>query len=617
MLTSTLARPIRPLLGLGLLFALAMPTLAQSTVLRVWVQGEILESPREDAELAKLLGEKPPKPLREWVAMIHEAAQSDDIDGMALIIETPILGLAQAEELTRAIKTFRAAGKPVNAYLDHADNLSYLLASAADDITVAEHSSIELIGLRAAVGYYKNMLDKIGVEMQMVHIGDYKSAGEPFTRTGPSEASAEQTNWLLDGLYEQFVGLIAENRGLSKKLVKDAIDDAPLNAAKAKHAGLIDFVSGFPEFRERIRSAYGSDVRVVKSLREAQQFEIDYENPFEFFTMIGEMLEETAAPREAGVGVIYVDGPIVTGKSESTFGNMAGSTTVRAALLEALEDSSIKAVVLRVSSPGGSALASDIMWKTAQKVSQRKPVIVSMGGVAASGGYYVSVPAKRIFAEATTITGSIGVIGGKPIWTELMEEKLGITTTEYHRGDAADLYSLNKPWDKDDLAKINRFLDEVYTQFKERIEAGRGERLKGDLEKMAGGRVYTGQQALELGLVDELGGLSDAIQYAGRQVGLSDPEVYTLPKPRDFAQILAQLFGEELDDVYEITIGQPAGASVLRNLLSSSKPLSRLLPLISTFAPEFSRRTWQDLTQLSIITTERVGVMAPHVPEVR
>ena len=356
---------------------------------------------------------------------------------------------------------------------------------------------------------------------------------------------------------------------------------------------------------------------MVKSLREAEQFEIDYNDPFAFFTQIGDMLEETTAPRDPGVGVIYIDGPIVAGKSENAFGNMAGSTTVRAALLEALDDSAIKAVVIRVNSPGGSALASDIMWKAAQKVSQRKPVIVSMGSVAASGGYYVSAPAKRIFAEATTLTGSIGVIGGKPIWTGLMEDTLGITTTEYYRGEAADLYSLNKPWDSKDLEKINRLMQEVYDQFKARIESTRGDRLKGDLEEMAGGRVYTGQQALELGLSDELGDLDDAIKYAGRQVGLRDPEVYTLPKPRDFAQILAQLFGEEMDDAYEISIGQPPATSALTTLLSASKPLTRLLPLIGTLAPELSQRTWQDLTQLSILTNERVGVMAPDVPVIR
>ena len=228
MLTSAPSRPFRPLLILGVLFATAASSLAaESTILRIWLQGEILEAPREDAELAKLLGQNPPKPLREWVAMIYEAAQSENIDGMALILEAPTLRLAQVEELSRAIKAFRATGKPVNAYLDQANNISYLLASAADDVTLAENSSVELLGLHMAVSYYKNMLDKIGIDMQLVHIGDYKSAGEPFTRTGPSEASAEQMNWLLDGIYGRFVGLIAENRGLSQAAVKAAIDDAP------------------------------------------------------------------------------------------------------------------------------------------------------------------------------------------------------------------------------------------------------------------------------------------------------------------------------------------------------------------------------------------------------
>jgi protease-4 len=273
--------------------------------------------------------------------------------------------------------------------------------------------------------------------------------------------------------------------------------------------------------------------------------------------------------------------------------------------------------VVRVNSPGGSALASDIMWKAARRLGKKKPLVVSMGGVAASGGYYVSVPAEHIFAEASTITGSIGVVGGKPVWSELMEDHLGITTTEYSRGKNAALYSMNRDWTEQEMAKIESFMNEVYGQFKDRIRTGRGERIKGDLDGMAGGRVYTGQQALELGLIDEIGGLSDAIKYAGRKVGLRDPEVYTLPKPKDFSQILATLFGEETKDEFEMTRGQISGASL--NLLGSARrPRSATCCRCCTRSrPELSRRAIQDLTQLMILQNERIGVIAPHIPMVR
>jgi protease-4 len=307
------------------LLALAVPALAQQTVLRVWLHGEIMESPREDAEIVALLGETPPKPFHTWIKMIQEAAASKDIDGIALIIDNPMIGIAQSEEMIRALKAFRATGKTVHAYLDYAGNISYMLATAADEITITEHSSLDIMGLHAAMGYYKNMLDKIGVRMQMIHIGDYKSAGEPYTRTGPSEAAAEQTNWLLDGIYDRFVQVIADGRGLTRDQVTDAIDQAPLNVQKAKKLGLVDRISSFSDFRNDIEAAFGSDVRVVKSLDEAEEVELDFENPFAIFSKIGEMMEESTAPRDPGVGVIYIEGPIIAGKSQNLFGSISAA----------------------------------------------------------------------------------------------------------------------------------------------------------------------------------------------------------------------------------------------------------------------------------------------------
>jgi protease-4 len=231
-----------------------------------------------------------------------------------------------------------------------------------------------------------------------------------------------------------------------------------------------------------------------------------------------------------------------------------------------------------------------------------------MGNVAGSGGYYVAIPGEQIFAEATTVTGSIGVVGGKLVWNELFEDKLGITTTEFSRGDNADLWSQNRRWTEAEEAEVQAMLDDIYSQFKGRVMQSRGDRIKGELEPLAGGRVYTGRQALEIGLVDQIGGLNDAIAYAANKVGLDDPDIYTLPKQKDFAETLMELFGEPTADEFEISI---AGA------VQSDPLLRRLVPLINALAPQLAETIKRDLLNLSVIQRERVGLFMPLNPTIR
>lgn len=587
---------------------------AGDTVLRLRLDGPVMEAPNDTAGLMALLAEQEVNTLRKWVRTIRQAAGDADIDGLVLIVEQPEINLAQVEELTRAVQAFRARGKPVYCYMDFAGNASYALASAADHITLAENSVLDTVGLYGGMMFFKGMMDKIGLQADMMHCGAYKSALEPFTRTKPSPEATENVDWLLDSLYERWVGLIADGRKLSPTEVKKLIDMAPLSAEQALEHKLVDEVSSFPAFKKMIQKEFGKDVKTLKKYEEGVGTEIDWNNPFAVFQFFSQMMEGVKEPTKPGIGLIYLEGLITVGTSDDSLllGSTAGSTTLRAALEKARQDDKIKAVVLRVDSGGGSALASDIIWKAATRCAEEKPLIVSMGRVAGSGGYYVALPADTIFAEATTITGSIGVVGGKIVWKSLMEDKLGITMTEFTRGKRAALMSPNRMWNDDERAWMTAYMNTVYEQFKGRVIKSRGDRIERELEEIAGGRVYTGEQALKLGLVDKLGGLSEALELAAGKAGLGrDYEVYVLPKPSELEEVLAllrKLMGQEEEDEFEIA----ASARLCRDPL-----LRAALPLVRQLGPQQMSEVLRGLGNLAILQREHVGCFMPFVPQVR
>lgn len=608
-------RIARVLFGWTGIAAIALAACAASTaqagkkILRLKFDAAVGEAPSPDAEIMALFGAETGKTLYAWVKELREAADDPQIAGAAMIVEEPAMSMAQLEELTRAIQHFRSKGKKVYAYSDGFSNRSYALACAADHVTLAEHSEVGILGLFAELTYYKGLLDKIGVEADMLHCGAYKSALEPFTRTEPSKEAAENVNWLLDGMYSRWLQLMADGRKQSVEQIKAAVDAAPLNASESLKRKLIDAVGSYDDFRASLKKEYGDDVEVVKRYKAKDALELDMDNPFAIFSMLAEMMNQKTDHTKPGVALIYITGPITTGKNEPGFfggESNAGSTTLRAAFNQALEDDAVKAIVVRVDSPGGSALASDIMWNAAVRAGKAKPLVVSMGGVAGSGGYYVAIPGETIFAEESTITGSIGVVGGKMVLKGLFNEKLGITTAEFTRGKYSGLMSTMRRWDESERAKITGYMNEVYEQFKGRVTQSRGAKIKGDLESLAGGRVYTGRQALEKGLVDRMGGLFDAIEYAAGKASLKEYEVYTLPKPKDFGEILREAFGKPGEDEYEVS-ARPVQTILLR----AAEPMLREL------APAAIRRVARGLMKLTVLDQERIGAFMPFEIEIR
>lgn len=601
-------RTARTLICAAVVLATCATTYAQQRLLRLKLDGAVIETPKgEDLfDFGALFGEKS-RTLHELTTTIRTAARDGDIHGMVLFIEQPQIGLAQADELVRAIRDFRKAGKKVYCYLDSAGNGVYAIASAADHITLSQNSSLDIIGLNAQMSFYKGLLEKLNCSMDMLHCGAYKTAAEPFTRTEPSKENVEMINWLLDGIYDRWIGMIAEGRGQTADQIRAAVDIAPILADKALEMKLIDAVGSLNDFREMVRKNHGKDVEIVKKYPEKSGMKMDFNNPFAMFQIFSKMMEEaTTTSEKPAIAIVYIEGPIVDGRSEADWmsgGSTAGSTTIRNAFETALEDDSIKAVVVRVDSPGGSALASDIMWEAATRCGQAKPLIVSMGNVAGSGGYYVSIPGDTIFAEETTLTGSIGVVGGKLVWRGLFEDHLGINTFEFQRGKNAGLMSPNRPWSESERARMTTLLDDIYTQFKGRVMTSRGSRIKGELEKMAGGRVYTGKQALELGLVDRLGGLHDAITLAAERAKLTDYDVRALPKPKDIGDIFRKLAGEEKDKGWEMD-SEP----VLRNAPLMQAALQRLGG--GNFGPA-TRSLMEGMRKATILDRAKIACFMP------
>ncbi|TWT45113.1 Protease 4 [Phycisphaerae bacterium RAS1] len=601
------SRSFRWVVFAGVLAALPQLALAEKKVLRLRFDGPLLEAPRGEMDFSVLFGGEKAQTLHKCVSNIHKAAGDKDIAAIVMIVESPMLSFAQIEEVSAALKAFRASGKKIYCYLDYAGNGSYALACAADHITLAEYSELAIAGLHAEVSFYKGLLDKIGVEAEMLHCGDYKAALEPYTRTEPSKAFAENINWLLDGIYDRWVNLMAEGRNLKVDEIKAAVDAAPIDSQEALKKKLVDAVAPFTEFKRMIQKEFGKDVKLVKKYEDEDGIKLDFENPFAIFQMFGEMMEKASQPTKPGVGLIVIEGGIVMGRSEPDFmsgSSSAGSSTLRAAFEKARTDEGIKAVVVRVNSPGGSALASDIIWEAATRCAKEKPVIVSMGSVAGSGGYYVSIPADTIFADETTITASIGVVGGKLVWSGLFEGKLGITTTEFNRGKRASLMSANRKWTTEERGVIEKYMNDVYDQFKGRIKTSRGDRIKGNLDDMAAGRVFTGKQALERGLVDKIGSLHDALKFARAKADLpADCPVHALPKPRDIGDIFKMLSGEETEDEFEIAAAPRRYAA---------DPVVRAaLPLLNEFVPGKVREMMEGLRNLLIVDKERVGCFMP------
>jgi protease-4 len=561
--------------------------------------GPVGETPAPENPFA--MGGAVPMSLKDILEDLKKARLDQEVAAVVLDVEQSMLGFGQIEELRDALKQFAAVDKEVFVHADVLTTGSYALATAASHVSMTPTGDLWLTGLYGEGLYVKEMLDKLGLKADMMRVSPYKTAADMFTRSEPSEESEQMTNWLLDGLYASIVEMIADAREMTPDQVRALIDRGPFMAKDALEAGLVDSLKHRQDFVADVKKRYGENAKLVMNYGGDEAMDVP-DNPFLAFTQLMEMLNPMPKQVEGPeIAVVYVEGMISTGQAQVTpFGTTSGafSTTIRKALDTAAEDDNIKAVVLRVDSGGGSALASDIIWDAGRRVAEKKPFIASMGNVAGSGGYYVLCGADTIFADATTITGSIGVLSGKFVTTGGWN-KLGVHWYPHKRGEHAGILSSYAPFDESERAKMEHYMDEVYSLFKQRVTDGRGDRLRKPLDEIAGGRVFTGTQALELGLIDRVGGLRDAVRFAGDQAGIGEYELRVLPQP------------PTLFDVLGGTAGRNDWASASTGLLQSPS-VSALLETLRNVEPLRGAAVLRALQRIEMLNQEGVLTVMPN-----
>jgi protease-4 len=525
-----------------------------ASVAHIRLHGSLDEAPLPEEPLFG-----PKENFKSKLDRIKKAANDKAIQALYLEVDGLSVGWGKIDELRAAITAFRKTGKKAYAYLEAGASKDYLVAIACDRICVPEAGWLMLVGLRGEVTFYKDLLDYIGVRADMLQMGAYKGAAEPFTRSTMSKEYRERMESVLRDYYqESIVKAIAMARAgkeLSAEKVQKLIDKGPYTGKRALAVGLVDDVAYASDFKKTFKDDLQADsVKIVKNYAGAKSQDLDFSNPFALARIL---MGGSSKPRKSTkdkIAVIYAVGAISTGKSTMSFfgGTSVGSTTMVDAIREAEQDKTVKAIVLRVDSPGGSALASDLIWKELSR--SKKPVVASMGDVAASGGYYISMAAGKIYAAPGTLTGSIGVVGGKIVLGGL-EKKVGLNTEVIAFGAHAGILSMTTPFSPSERKAMRAMMEDVYDQFLTKAIQGRtraGKKFTRDeILKYAEGRIWTGRQAKEIGLVDELGTLGDAIAAARNLAKMPknvEPELWILPKGRSILDTLLEgdLFGSRL-----------------------------------------------------------------------
>jgi len=534
------------------------------------IEGKLPESPGQMTFFGDLGVD-----LRKTIARLDQAAADKKIAGVILEIRPAAIARGKLNELRAAVTRVRASGKKVYAQMEMAMGSQYLLAAACDKIIMPEAAIVLIPGVHGEFSYYKDLLEKLGIEADMMHVGESKGAAEPLTRQSMSEPVRKNLTAMIDDLFDQMITTIAKDRHLKVDDVRAAVDQGLLTANQAHEAGLIDRVDYPDVLREHLKGEYDADELVYVMNYGKKKVDTDFSGPMGMMKLFQAILGDSHRRDAKGpkIAIVYAVGPIVSGKSESGAlgGRSMGSTTIVKALREAAEDENVRAIVLRINSPGGSALASDIIWRATQTID--KPIVASMGDVAASGGYYIAMGTDRIIAEPGTITGSIGVVGGKLVFGNMLG-KIGIATNVISRGKNSGMFSTTTKFSEAEREAVSAMMHDVYRLFTTKAAEGRGMPLE-KLESLAGGQVYTGRVAKRNGLVDEIGTLKDAVRTAKQLAGL-DPDtkvkLKVLPKPEN---PFDSLFGVDRDAEREAKLLGGVG-SLMPEL---TEPLRRAMQL--------------------------------------
>ena len=537
------------------------PTVKKGSVLVFNLNARIQDSPvsRTSEELIEqALGRDGPKTYshRSVMQALEKAATDDRIK--ALLLKGSLdssggaSGFATLREIREGILEFKSSGKPVIAYTVYPSARDLYVMSTADEFIMNPEGMIGTAGMVSQPIFFKGFFDKYGIGVQVTKAGEYKSYAEPYVRDGFSGPARKQIKELLDDLWGEFVAVVADRAGIEESAFQALIDEKYLLAEDAVAIGLVDDLGHAEKVIDIVKRAIGSSEK--KS---------EFKN-IGIGSYVRAILDRKSSS-EGHIAVVYAEGVIVGGEGQA--GEIGGDRLARE-IRELRENDDVKAIVLRVNSPGGSAVASEMIQHELRLAKEKMPIVVSMGTVAASGGYWISAYGNRIFAEPNTITGSIGVIG---LFFNLQEiaSNHGFTFDTVKTGKFADALSLARPKTDEEMAMIQALIDITYSQFLDKVAEGRGIPLD-EIKRIAEGRVWSGIDAKELKLVDEIGGLEDAIAYAAGEVGLGDsPEVRDYPKPVDFVEELI----EEL-----------AGKAMFRASLETLEPIDAAIEMLEQIA---------------------------------
>ena len=447
--------------------------------------------------------------------------KDEKIKGVILKLDNLALNRGQIEELSKKIASLKSNNKIIYSYMTSVDNKNYSLATKSNEIFMppAMSANVNITGYYTEMMYYKNLADKLGIKVNVVHVGDYKSYGEQYVKDKMSPEYKENMERLLNKVYDNFVDNISEDRRLNKNLINERILAGDLMVSEPyqlKKLGMVDELMYYEQIKEFVGK------KKVISLDKYLQYV--YDN------------KKSTKKNNDKIAIIYAEGTILMGEEPRNLSDQLTPNTIITELDKALKNKNIKGIVLRVNSPGGSALASAVINNKIKEVNKVKPVYVSIGGIAASGGYYISADAKKIFADKGSLTGSIGVVSLIPNVKELVE-KIDINIEELKKGEYADIYSLTNEVTKDKLDKIYASNLKVYDEFLNVVSEGR-DLNREYVHSIAQGKVWLGEEALELKLVDEIGGIEDTISNLAKDLNLTHYDVIEISESLDYNSIL-------------------------------------------------------------------------------
>jgi protease-4 len=575
-------------------------TKAASKIVVMRLDGEIIEAPPSvDLGMSELQLNQ----FWDQLRLIRMVKNDPEVSGLVILIDEPKLSLAQCQQLAMELKKLRESGKKVYVHADSISTSLYLLALPAERIGMSPGAMLMVNGIAAQVFYYKNLMDKLGIDADVEHLGNYKLAAEPFTATQPSQFMDEQMNSLLVSLYSQTLQAIGDARKMTVPEVEAVVDRGPFVAEQALQEKLIDQVIHRQEMLKEIRQSLGGRLVYNYGQGEMPEVQSGFSGLMQIFNMIGSKGSKDGQDK---VAIVYVTGMVVEGETQEFFDSAqtAGAQTMRKAFAEIRKNDRIKAVVVRIDSPGGSATASEIIWNLVRSVPEGKPVIVSMGAMAGSGGYYIASAGSYIYASPGTLTGSIGVITGKPVLKNMID-KIYINYKTYARGKNATLFDPMSHLNDDQRKMLHDQMVQVFDQFKDRVMVGRRDKIR-NIDELATGRVYTGEQGLGLGLVDGMGSLADAVELAASKAKITSYDVIHLPKPKTLVEVLLEGMGYRVDPEQMF-----AASRIMSGMSPEQKMLMLVLPGINTSVVN------ETLMLAKLLQGGNVLMVAPYHIEVR